>query len=69
MRTHGKSWVFSDPHMVAQLGVAFASGLQGGAVGGPDTYGNFSSMLTEAKHFGAYGQSRHFLSFTRLPLY
>ena len=55
--------------MVAQLGVAFASGLQGGAVGGPDTYGNFSSMLTEAKHFGAYGQSRHFLSFTRLPLY
>ncbi len=34
-----------DPHFVAQVGVAFADGLQGGAVGGPDTYGNFSAML------------------------
>lgn len=34
-----------DPHFVAHLGVAFAGGLQGGAVGGPDTYGNFSAVL------------------------
>jgi beta-glucosidase len=46
-----------DPHLVSQLGVAFATGIQGGAVGGADTYGNFSAMLSEAKHFGAYGQS------------
>lgn len=34
-----------DPHLVAQMGVAFATGLHGGAVGGPDTYGNFSAVL------------------------
>jgi beta-glucosidase-like glycosyl hydrolase len=36
-----------DPHLVAQLGVAYAVGIQGGAVGGPDTYANFSAMMTE----------------------
>eukprot|EP01047_Picozoa_sp_COSAG01_P072754 COSAG01_NODE_11657_length_1886_cov_3.182988_1_plen_576_part_00 len=46
-----------DPHLVSHLGAAFATGIQGHAVGGADTYGNFSFMLTEAKHLGAYGQS------------
>ena len=46
-----------DPHLVAHIGVAFATGLHGGATGGPDTYGNFSATLTEAKHFAGYGQS------------
>jgi beta-glucosidase len=45
-----------DPHLVAGLGVAYAVGIQGGAVGGPDTYANTSALVTEAKHFGAYGQ-------------
>jgi hypothetical protein len=40
-----------DPHFVANVGVAFADGLQGGAVGGPDTYGNFSAMLVSQTPF------------------
>ena len=46
------------PHLVSHMGVAFAAGLQGGAIGGPDTYANFSAVLTEAKHYGGYGQVR-----------
>ena len=46
-----------DPHFVSQMGQAYATGLQGGSIGGPDTYVNFSSILTEAKHLGAYGQA------------
>ena len=45
-----------DPALVAALGVAYATGLQGGATGGPATYGNFSALVSEAKHFAAYGQ-------------
>ena len=48
---------FEDPTLVSQLGVAYAIGLQGGATGGPDTHVNLSSLLTEAKHLGGYGQS------------
>ena len=45
-----------DPRLVSLLGVAYATGAQGGAVGGPDSYGNFSAIITNAKHAAAYGQ-------------
>jgi len=45
-----------DPSLVAALGVAYATGLQGGAVGGPSTYANVTALIAEAKHYAAYGQ-------------
>ena len=45
-----------DPHFVAHLGVAFAGGLQGGAVGGPDTYGNFSAVLVSPQKISKIAQ-------------
>jgi beta-glucosidase len=44
-----------DPRLVSLLGVAYATGAQGGAIGGPDSYANFSAIITNAKHAAAYG--------------
>ena len=44
-----------DPTLVAALGVAFADGQHGDERGGPSAYLPPDGMVTEAKHFAAYG--------------
>ena len=48
-----------DPWMTKVMGAAHLSGLQGGALGGPDTYlNNFTHALVgTVKHYAAYGMS------------
>ncbi len=44
-----------DPQLVSVLGEAYALGMMGGETGGPNTYLGPNSVVTEAKHFAAYG--------------
>lgn len=46
-----------DPHLTSVMGAAHLSGLQGGAMGGPETYlSNFThALVATVKHYAAYG--------------
>lgn len=46
-----------DPHLTSVMGAAHLKGLQGGAMGGPETYlNNFTHALVgTVKHYAAYG--------------
>ena len=48
-----------DPWMTKTMGAAHLTGLQGGSMGGPDTYlTNFShALIGTVKHYAAYGMS------------
>ena len=44
-----------DPALVTALGIAFAEGHTAGERGGPSTYLPQDGLVTEAKHYAAYG--------------
>eukprot|EP00040_Diaphanoeca_grandis_P038707 m.257128 g.257128 ORF g.257128 m.257128 type:complete len:798 (-) comp35003_c0_seq1:1727-4120(-) len=48
-----------DPHLTKVMGAAHLKGLQGGAMGGPDTYlNNFThALVATVKHYASYGMT------------